>query len=109
MSRAIIRRDNCLTKLLVTVLGMSPETADPEVHRLEHVLSDEVLTRLESLVSFASSSDAWLKRLHYRITRSTSHPRESQGFAVGQSDIHKGLPREKVRRDKNDKEGAPTD
>jgi Mn-dependent DtxR family transcriptional regulator len=84
-----------LTELLVTILDMRPEAADPEVHRLEHVLSDEVLARLEALVSFASSSDAWLKRLHHRIATARCERRREAGFAAGLSDIHQGLASEK--------------
>jgi len=95
LGKAIVRRDDCLTELLVTVLGMSSREADPEVHRLEHVLSDEVLARLEVLVHFASSSDAWLKRLHHRIAGATHTRQDAGGFEPGRSDIHQGLPREK--------------
>ena len=90
LGAAIVRRDDCLTELLVTVLGMSPESADPEVHRLEHVLSDEVLTRLETLVRFATSSPAWLKRLHHRIDTGTQKKPESSGFMVGRGSVHSG-------------------
>ena len=95
LGKAIVRRDDCLTDLLVTVLDMRPEAADPEVHRLEHVLSDDVLARLEVLVGFASSSEAWLKRLHHRIATARCKPAKGAGFAAGLSDIHRGLASEK--------------
>lgn len=96
LGRAIVRRDDCLTDLLVTVLGMTPESADPEVHRLEHVLSDDVLPRLEALVNFATSSDAWLRRLHYRIANTSQEPRGTPAFVAGCSGIHQGEPSEKT-------------
>ncbi len=95
LGRAIVRRDECLTALLVRVLGMEPEQADPEVHRLEHVLSDDVLERLEVLVAFASSSEAWLRRLHLRIANSRLDSSSQGAFQAGRSDIHQGAPSEK--------------
>ena len=88
LAKAIIRRDHCLTRLLVDVCGMPAEQAFSEVHRLEHVISDEVLIRLEILVDFACSSEAWLKRLQYRIkTAQTDHSSE-QALQVGQTPVH---------------------
>ncbi len=95
VARAIIRRDDCLTRFLVDVCAMTPEHADPEVHRLEHVLSDAVLTRLEVLVDFASSSDAWLKRLHYRIGELHEKDKGQGSTDVGTSATHPGMPHEK--------------
>ncbi len=95
LALAIIRRDECLTRLLVEVCGMTAERADPEVHRLEHVISDEVLLRLESLVEFACTSEAWLKRLHYRIDKSWQDYSSTQKSTVGRSQIHQGGASEK--------------
>lgn len=95
LARAIIRRDECLTRLLVEVCGMTAERADPEVHRLEHVISDEVLLRLETLVEFACTSEAWLKRLHYRIENAWQENHMSQKSTVGRSQIHQGGASEK--------------
>jgi DtxR family Mn-dependent transcriptional regulator len=96
LGRAIVRRDDCLTDLLVTVLGMSPQDAAPEIHRLEHVVSEEVLTRLEVLVRFASSSHAWLKRLRLRIDNAMSRPSSRGAFLAGCHDVHKGDPSKKA-------------
>jgi len=98
LGRALVRRDDCLTALLVTVLGMSPESADPEVHRLEHVVSDEVLVRLETLVRFACSSRGWLKRLHHRIATAPPTPQDRGAFLAGRSEMHQGMPSEKEGR-----------
>lgn len=92
LGKAVVRRNDCLRDLLVHVLGMSEESAEREVHRLEHVLSDEVLARLEALVEFACSSDAWLRRLHHRIDNALRQPTEASPFLVGDSDIHQGTP-----------------
>jgi DtxR family transcriptional regulator, Mn-dependent transcriptional regulator len=95
LGEAIVRRDECLTALLVDVLGMSPETADPEVHRMEHVLSDDVLRRLEVLVAFSQTSDAWIRRLQYRIGTALNKAGEKEPVQAGSSDIHPGNPCEK--------------
>jgi DtxR family Mn-dependent transcriptional regulator len=93
--RAIVRRDDCLTRLLVEVLGMNEAAADPEVHRLEHVLGEEVLQRLEVLVDFATSSDAWLRRLHHRMSLLGDPGDDDGAVAVGQTPVHAGSSSEK--------------
>lgn len=93
--QAIVRRDECLTRLLVDVLAMSREQADPEVHRLEHVLDEEVLRRLEVLIEFATSSEAWLRRLHHRIGRIELESNHEEGIAIGSTSVHAGLSSEK--------------
>lgn len=92
---AIVRRDECLTRLLVEILGMDPEAADPEVHRLEHVLGEEVLQRLEILVSFALSSEAWMKRLKHRIDIKINELEGFDDFRIGEASVHGGHKREK--------------
>ncbi|MCG8635830.1 MAG: metal-dependent transcriptional regulator [Desulfobacterales bacterium] len=96
LAREIIRRDECLTRFLVEICGMTPEEADPEVHRLEHVLSDEVLTRMEVLVGFATSSEAWLKRLHLRMDAAVKRRRsDTAALDIGASTTHPGARYEK--------------
>ena len=98
LGEAIVRRDECLTSLLVEVLGMSPGDADPEVHRLEHVLSEAVLARLEVLVAFSLSSDAWIKRLRHRVEVAVEERDRPGQVRAGVSDIHPGHPCEKQPR-----------
>jgi DtxR family Mn-dependent transcriptional regulator len=95
VGRAIIRRDECLTRLLVEILGMDPVDADSEVHRLEHVLGDEVLARLEVLVDFAASSPAWMKRLQYRIQTEAQRIDGTGDFRIGATHTHAGSVTEK--------------
>lgn len=95
VGQGIIRRDECLTRLLVQILGMTPGEADPEVHRLEHVLGEEVLRRLEILVDFALSSEAWMKRLKHRIRSDISQLGQDPHFRVGETIVHGGHEREK--------------
>jgi DtxR family Mn-dependent transcriptional regulator len=47
---SMVRRRGLLTVFLVDVLGMGPEAALEEAHRMEHALSDEVEQRLCSLL-----------------------------------------------------------
>jgi Mn-dependent DtxR family transcriptional regulator len=96
---AVARRDSCLTRLLVEVLDMSPEAADPEVHRLEHFVSDEVTWRLETLVRFALSSEGWVKRLHHRLRAGHPGSEVAGPHRVGETRIHKGPDVEKTRLD----------
>lgn len=95
LAKAIVRRDECLTRLLVEICGMHPKHADPEVHRLEHIISDEVLLRLEILVDFASSSDDWIDGLKRRIDKALSKTLEKQPISVGSTPVHQGHIREK--------------
>ncbi len=96
LAEAIMRRDTCLTRLLVDVCNMPAEEADSEVHRLEHLISDEVLFRLEALVEFACTSNAWLKRLHLRIEAEKPKGPETQSIKVGSSQVHQGDTLEKI-------------
>jgi len=94
LGAAITRRDACLTALLVDVLGMDPEAADPQVHQLEHLVSDEVLARLEVLVDQARRSKAFMNRLRARLAADVDTiPR--LGFNAGQSPVHAGARHEK--------------
>jgi len=95
VGQAIVQRDACLTRFLVQVLGMTPENAEPEVHRLEHVFGEEVLKRLDVLLDFALSSDAWIKRLQHRISRAMRESSPGSAFRIGDADIHGGQHREK--------------
>ena len=91
----IVRRDECLTKLLVDLLGMSLDEADPHIHQLEHVLGEEVLNRLEVLIEFCLSSEAWMKRLLHRIDNRSPQD-ELCSYLIGATSVHAGLSHEKV-------------
>jgi Mn-dependent DtxR family transcriptional regulator len=86
----LLRRSDCLTRLLVDILGMSPSEAAAEVHRMEHVLSDAVLSRLEVLVDFAASSPAWVRRLHHRVNAESPTSDGTSGYRVGATPVHGG-------------------
>jgi hypothetical protein len=74
---------------------MEPEDAACEVHRLEHGLGEEVLYRLEVLVDFALSSEAWIKRLKHRINHNMNKSRRISGFKIGETLGHGGKKQEK--------------
>lgn len=95
IGKSIVRRDKCLTKLLVDILGMEPEDADPEVHRLEHLISGRVLPRLEILVHYAVSDPSWLEELHRKIDAGFENREEVYQFGIGETPIHKGAVTEK--------------
>jgi len=103
----IARRDACLTRLLVEVLGMSPGQADPEVHRLEHMLSDEVLERLETLNEFALSSGAWIRRLRVRL-QAAGPGRPATPYRVGEASAHAGRITERPAKSSNNHDLADT-
>jgi len=92
---AIVRRHGCLTRLLVEILGIHPDKAEREVHRIEHVLREEVLLRLEVLVDFALSSEAWMKRLKHRIHNIEKGLEQNLNFRIGETTVHGGGDREK--------------
>ncbi len=63
----IVRRNRCLTRLFEDILAMGTAEAQPMISRLGHHLGPEALWRLELLVGFSLSSDAWIRRLQHRI------------------------------------------
>lgn len=88
-AESIVRRDTCLYRLLVELMGMSEEAASVEVCRIEHVISDEVLRRLETLIGHATdpASATWLKGLRRKLA--ASRPLRSN-IKVGDNDPHAG-------------------
>jgi DtxR family Mn-dependent transcriptional regulator len=93
--KSIVRRDKCLTRLLVDILGMEPEDADPEVHRLEHLISGKVLPRLEVLVRHAFLNPQWLESLQKEIKEELNEKNEDSSFGIGETLVHKGVSAEK--------------
>jgi len=90
VGEAMVRRAECLTRLLVNLLDMDPAEAGGEIHRLEHLLSEEVLRRLEILNDFAGSSNAWVKRLHHRIQVGGREGENGSDYRVGATEVHAG-------------------
>jgi len=78
---------------------MPSNEADAELHRLEHVLSDGLLSRLEILVDFAASSPAWVKRLHHRLRNEAHDSEKTAGVRIGAARVHGGSVTDKVSKD----------
>lgn len=95
-ARAVQRRDECLTLLLVDILGIDPAVAKTEVCRLEHVLGSDVLARLEILVGHATSkpSEGWLRSLRRKLRSYTVDQRGAGERIVGNVHLHAGKPHE---------------
>jgi DtxR family Mn-dependent transcriptional regulator len=75
VGRQLARRQSCLARLLVEVLGMDPTAADREVHRLEHALS----------------SEAWMRRLRNRLHAGRRRG-ASESPGGGEASVHAGRP-----------------
>lgn len=89
-AQLVARRDDCLTRLLVDVLGMPRARAAVEVCRLEHSVGAEVLQRLEVLAAHAASpsSAAWRRALARRL-QALPEPRDDRDeIRVGAGDPH---------------------
>ncbi len=95
-ARAVQRRDDCLTSLLVDILGIEPDTAKTEVCRIEHVLGSDVLSRLEILVGHARSKQSadWLRALRRNLRSFQARRREAGEKIVGNVNLHAGKPLE---------------
>lgn len=91
-ARAVQRRDDCLTSLLIDILGIDPDAAKGEVCRLEHVLGSDVLARLEILVRHArsKSSEKWLSSLRRKLQ--SARKGEAGEKIVGNVNLHAGKP-----------------
>lgn len=89
-AQSVARRDECLTRLLVSVLGMPPARAASEVCRLEHTVGADVLARLEVLVEHARAprSARWLGQLHSRLESLSTRGDERDDVRVGAIDPH---------------------
>lgn len=87
---ALARREECLNRLLVEILGLAPEDAGPVLDRIEHTVDPDLLVRLEALADFALMSEAWIKRLHLRIDSSLEAHSDIADVAVGRSKQHSG-------------------
>jgi DtxR family Mn-dependent transcriptional regulator len=93
VGRQLVSRADCLTRLLVDILGMEPAAALPEVHRLEHVLGREVHARLEVLVDLFRSSPGWIEALRRRVEQLGETEADAGPFGIGRAEIHVGLDR----------------
>lgn len=66
-ARRIVKRDKCITDFLTHVLKMNPDKAEAEACRLEHVLSNDVLIRLQVMIDFFGREADVNQKLHRAI------------------------------------------
>ena len=83
-AQSIARRDNCLMRFLVDVLELPDELAKSEACRIEHVISEDVLRRLELLLNHLSRSSKWKRKLHKGLD-SLGNSRTRNGQAVNRN------------------------
>lgn len=89
-AQSVVRRDACLAGLLEEVLQMNPDEAAAEVCRLEHVVGESVLARLEILVEHvrAPQSKAWHKGLKRKLEKNASRAGTKPAARVGTANPH---------------------
>lgn len=87
-AQSIARRDDCLNRFLGKILGLSPEQAKSEACRVEHVISDVVIKRLELLVNHLSDSKEWKKALKKELSRLDGSENQINRVEVGQTRPH---------------------
>jgi DtxR family Mn-dependent transcriptional regulator len=87
-AQSIARRDQCLSRFLSQVLDLPPDQAKDEACRIEHVISEDVVLRLEILVQHLSKSTAWRKKLRHHIQFVNPSGDGNMSVSVGQSKPH---------------------
>jgi DtxR family Mn-dependent transcriptional regulator len=85
----LVRRRRCVARVLIDVLGMPETDAQPVIHRVEHVVDDDLCLRLEALADLALSSPAWMRRLQHRLALRVNGG-QAEGTGVGQAQVHAG-------------------
>jgi Mn-dependent DtxR family transcriptional regulator len=68
-AKYIVYRDQCLKRFMTQVLQFDAATAEEEVCRLEHAVSERVMHRLEALSNYISSNDSLRKALSQFIKK----------------------------------------
>ena len=87
-AQSIARRDQCLNRFLSQILDLPPDQAKSEACRIEHVISDDVVLRLEILVQYLSKSRVWRKKLREQIQTENTRSKNNRLVGVGQSKPH---------------------
>ena len=84
----IVERDRCINDFLFSVLKMNAEQAEAEACRLEHVLSDKVLIRLQALIEFFGKEVEVNEKLHRAIEVALKKASNEGNVKVGQTKPH---------------------
>lgn len=87
VARSVVRRDDCLTTLLTDILKMPESNASAEVCKIEHVISQDVLLRLELLIKHIQKTPnaKWITSLNDELSRVET---EEKAFIIGDHDVH---------------------
>ena len=87
-ARSITRRDDCLNRFLGEILDLSFEQAQSEACRIEHVISDVVIKRLEFLVNHLSHSKEWKRALKKETGHRDGDENKTGEVEVGRTKPH---------------------
>ena len=87
-ARSVKRRDDCLMRFLVEVLELPADRAKSEACRIEHVISEDVLKRLEILVTHLSDAKEFKKRLQQQLNELDDIEEMTVSTKVGQTRPH---------------------
>lgn len=88
-ARSVVRRDTCLLGLLTEVLQMEPDEAEVEVCRLEHVVGESVLARLEILVKHIQAQNkTWRGQLKRKLNKGIPQKKTKRVAKVGAANPH---------------------
>lgn len=87
-AQSITRRDDCLSRFLKDGLGLSDIQAQSEACRIEHVISDEVINRLEILVNHLLNSKEWKAALKKELGRLSDRTDQINRVEIGQTKPH---------------------
>jgi len=87
VARSVVRRDDCLTTLLTDILQMPESGVAAEVCKIEHVISQDVLLRLELLIQHIQKkpSAKWITALNIDLAKVET---EEKAFIIGDHDVH---------------------
>lgn len=87
-ARRIVKRDKCITDFLTHVLKMNPNKAEAEACRLEHVLSNDVLIRLQVIIDFFGREADVNQKLHRAIKLVNKNSPAEGTVIVGRTKPH---------------------
>jgi len=82
-AKYIVYRDQSLKRFMTQVLQLDSATADEEVCRLEHAVSERVMDRLEALSNFISSHDTLQKKISMLIKEKSLSGQLNKAVNIG--------------------------
>ena len=79
----IVRRDQSLKRFLTRVLHLDPKQSEQEVCRMEHVISTDLLQRLEVLEAYINAHEEVQKGLSQEMGRFTQPKKKKKTVNIG--------------------------